>query len=147
MTPVDTTNAHLPERCAEVLQWHRTGILKGEYLQLMADQLRGPLQGNLQVAEAKTGVEAMQFVVAHFGAAAANDPGAGGVMISPVLAQCIERAWAQSLGDAAGMHPGEALEAARNGMRFAASILVPGLEFNRLRRSVMASDAANEVLQ
>lgn len=55
----------LAARCAEVLNWHRTGVLKGEALRTMSETQPDDLRGDLRIAEAKTALEAMAFVVAY----------------------------------------------------------------------------------
>ncbi|WP_137917205.1 hypothetical protein [Hydrogenophaga sp. 2FB] len=62
----------LADRCAEIIHWHRTGVLEGDALRTMAAAQKGDLMGDLRIAEGKTALEAMALVVAHAATAAAT---------------------------------------------------------------------------
>lgn len=57
----------MAERCQEVLDWHRTGLLSGDRLRALADTLHDHIHDHqrLHIAEDKTAAEAMQYVIDH----------------------------------------------------------------------------------
>lgn len=54
----------LVARCQEILDWHKTGLLKDGVLRAFARKLKVPEQYQLALAESQTGADAMRFVVA-----------------------------------------------------------------------------------
>lgn len=63
----DETRSDLAERCKEVLDWHRTGLLPGDKLRALADTLNEhiPDHQRLHIEEDKTAAEAMHYVIEH----------------------------------------------------------------------------------
>lgn len=64
---MSTFHPNLAERCAEILEWQRTGILKGPYLRALADTLVQFEHDALQQAENLTKREAAEYAVLALG--------------------------------------------------------------------------------
>ena len=137
MISATSTPTPLRDRCAEILSLHRTGVLEGEALRTMAAGQREAIRDDLQIAEANTCREAMTFVIDHTEPHTEAPTHAG---LAPDIAECIEKAWAQSLGDAANMQPDEARAAARNGLALAMTVLLPVSQLWRIRRAMAAAN-------
>lgn len=137
MIPATSTPTSLRDRCAEILSWHRTGVLEGDALRTMAAGQREAIRDDLQIAEANTCREAMTFVLDHTEPHTEAPTHAG---LAPEIAECIEKAWAQSLGDAANMQPDEARAAARSGMALAMTVFLPVSQLFKIRRAMAAAN-------
>ena len=61
---MDYETKNLRERCKEILDWHKTGLLKENgCIRKLANDLAGPEMVRLNNAEYQTNKEAMEYVL------------------------------------------------------------------------------------
>lgn len=62
LVPVDPTYVNIQQRCAEVMEWRRTGILRGNVLREYSEEHWAGYTHELQLAEQETSSQAMTMI-------------------------------------------------------------------------------------
>lgn len=104
MTDAPATNEllALAERCREIREWHRTGLLCDGEIRKLAERMPVAMEhAKLHLAETKTAEEAMDFVIRAAATPSAQGAEVGVEDIIPDIREAIQRAWDDIAGNVA----------------------------------------------
>lgn len=74
LVPVEPTYVNIQQRCAEVMEWRRTGILRGNALREYSKEHWAGYTHDLQLAEQETAAQAMTVIAKLVAQPVVRDP-------------------------------------------------------------------------